>query len=98
MLQGQNPPHSDAAAPPLLRDGDQPFVLELRSRISALRLEFSDTASPENWRRLHPDMVIVCFDISSRPSLASLQRVVGSLLVSSLPVSLSPLSPFLGPS
>ncbi|OAA67218.1 Rho-like protein [Niveomyces insectorum RCEF 264] len=62
-----------AHAPPLLRDSDQPFVFELRSRTQAFRLEFSDTASPENWRCLRPDVVVLCYDVSHRPSLASLQ-------------------------
>ncbi|KAL1901428.1 hypothetical protein Sste5346_001833 [Sporothrix stenoceras] len=67
-------------APPLLRDSDQPFVLELRSRIAAFRLEFSDTKSPENWRCLQPDLVVLCYDISHRPSLMSLQgRWIGEV-------------------
>ncbi len=65
-----------APAPPLLRDSDQPFVLELNARTSAFRLEFSDTESPENWRCLRPDLVVLCYDISSRPSLVSLQTKV----------------------
>lgn len=68
------------APPPLLRDSDQPFVLELRSRIAAFRLEFSDTESPENWRCLQPDLVVLCYDISHRPSLTSLQtRWIGEV-------------------
>ncbi|CAK7198892.1 hypothetical protein SEUCBS139899_001560 [Sporothrix eucalyptigena] len=63
-----------AEPPPLLRDSDQPFVVELRTRIAAFRLEFSDTASPENWRCLPPpDLVVLCYDISRRSTLTSLQ-------------------------
>ncbi|EFX04233.1 Rho-like protein [Grosmannia clavigera kw1407] len=72
LLRRESGLASDKSAPPLLRDGDQPFVLDLRTCLVTLRLEFSDTASPENWRCLRPDMIIMCFDISSRPSLASL--------------------------
>ncbi|EPE06273.1 transforming protein rho [Ophiostoma piceae UAMH 11346] len=59
----------------LLRDGDQPFVIELRTRVAYLQLEFSDTASPDDWRRLEPDMIILCYDINRRSSLVSLQDV-----------------------
>ncbi len=61
---------------PLLRDLDQPFVFELRSRKAAFRLEFYDTASPDNWRLLRPDLVVLGYDISQRLSLLNLQRVV----------------------
>ena len=56
----------------LLRDEDQPFVIELRTRVAYLQLEFSDTASPDDWRHLEPDMVILCYDINRRSSLVSL--------------------------
>ncbi|CAK7239590.1 MAG: hypothetical protein STHCBS139747_001021 [Sporothrix thermara] len=65
---------ASSSSPPLLRDEDQPFVVELRTRIAAFRLEFSDTASPEHWRcRPPPDIVVLCYDISRRPTLTSLQ-------------------------
>jgi hypothetical protein len=60
----------------LLRDLDQPFIFELRARTSNYRLEFHDTSSPENWRLLRPDLVILCYDISQRLSLLNMQRVV----------------------
>lgn len=59
----------------LLRDLDQPFIFELRARTSNYRLEFHDTSSPENWRLLRPDLVIICYDISQRLSLLNMQRV-----------------------
>jgi hypothetical protein len=55
---------------------DQPFVFEIRSRKGQYRFQFYDTSSPENWQLLHPDLVIICYDISQRLSLINLQRVV----------------------
>lgn len=60
----------------LLRDMDQPFIFEARNKRGGYRLEFFDTSSPENWRLLEPDMVIICYDISQRLSLINMQRVV----------------------
>ena len=71
----------------LLRDMDQPFVFEIRSRKGQYRFEFCDTSSPENWRLLRPDLVILCYDISQRLSLINLQRVVRS---ESLPEAANP--------
>jgi Ras homolog gene family, member A len=59
-----------------LRDIDQPFVFDLKTRRSTLRLELRDTASPDSWRLLEPDLVLLCYDISQRLSLINLQRVV----------------------
>ncbi|KAK3344079.1 P-loop containing nucleoside triphosphate hydrolase protein [Lasiosphaeria hispida] len=59
----------------LLRDIDQPFVFEIRSRKGLYRFEFFDTSSPETWKLLRPNLVIICFDISQRLSLINLQRV-----------------------
>lgn len=39
-------------------------------------MEFYDTNSPENWRLLEPDLVIICYDISQRLSLINMQRLV----------------------
>jgi hypothetical protein len=60
----------------LLRDIDQPFIFEARNRAGAYRLEFYDTSSPENWRLLEPDVIIICYDISQRLSLINMQRLV----------------------
>ncbi|KAI1322713.1 P-loop containing nucleoside triphosphate hydrolase protein [Xylariaceae sp. FL0255] len=59
---------------PLLRDIDQPFAFELRNRKYSYRIEFYDTASPENWRLLEPDVILICYDISRRSSLESVQQ------------------------
>ncbi|KAI1846559.1 hypothetical protein JX265_010678 [Neoarthrinium moseri] len=59
----------------LLRDTDQPFVFEVKNRKGGYRLEFYDTESPENWRLLEPDLIIICYDISQRLSLINMQRV-----------------------
>ena len=56
---------------------DQPFVFEIRSRKGPYRFEFYDTSSPESWRLLRPDLVVLCYDISHRLTLINLQRVVG---------------------
>ncbi|KAL3428176.1 Rho-like small GTPase [Phlyctema vagabunda] len=58
----------------LLRDGDQPFVFDIRFFDRPYRFEFYDTGSPENWRLLKPHVVVLCYDISSRLSLINVQR------------------------
>ncbi|KAK1761384.1 GTP-binding protein RHO4 [Echria macrotheca] len=74
ISQGRHALHGPATIT-LLRDLDQPFVFEIRSRIGKYRFEFYDTSSPESWRLLQPDLVIICYDISQRLSLINLQRV-----------------------
>ncbi|KAI0876553.1 P-loop containing nucleoside triphosphate hydrolase protein [Hypoxylon argillaceum] len=59
----------------LLQDINQPFIFELRNRRRAYRLEFYDTACPEDWRLLEPDLILICYDISQRLSLINMQRV-----------------------
>ncbi|KAL2159983.1 hypothetical protein VTH06DRAFT_1638 [Thermothelomyces fergusii] len=71
----------------LLRDGDQPFVFDIRTRKGLYRLEFYDTSSPENWRLLRPDLVIICYDISQRLSLINLHRVWIKEVRSAFPAS-----------
>lgn len=39
------------------------------------RFEFSDTASPEHYTLLKPDVVILCYDITDRKSLINVQQV-----------------------
>ncbi|KAI1471324.1 P-loop containing nucleoside triphosphate hydrolase protein [Daldinia caldariorum] len=63
----------------LLRDIDQPFIFEIRNRRRGYRLEFYDTSSPEDWRLLEPDLVLICYDISQRLSLINMQRVVSKV-------------------
>lgn len=60
----------------LLRDIDQPFIFEISFGRRQYRLELYDTSSPENWRLLQPDLVLICYDISQRLSLMNLQRLV----------------------
>ncbi|KAI8948511.1 P-loop containing nucleoside triphosphate hydrolase protein [Xylaria longipes] len=59
----------------LLEDRDQPFIFELRNRRRAYRLEFYDTAFPDDWRLLEPDLILICYGISQRPSLINMERV-----------------------
>lgn len=72
----------------LLRDSDQPFVFEARNRRASYRFEYYDTSSPENWRLLRPDLVIICFDISQRLSLINMQRLVCTTAPGVPPVAL----------
>lgn len=69
----------DASKEPInpLRDGDQPFDLDIRFLDRPYRLKFYDTASPENWTLLEPNVVVLCYDISSRPSLVNIKNRVG---------------------
>ncbi|KAK4189954.1 GTP-binding protein RHO4 [Podospora australis] len=59
----------------MLRDMDQPFVFDIHARKGQYRFEFYDTSSPESWRLLRPNIVIICYDISQRLSLINMQRV-----------------------
>ena len=61
---------------PLLRDMDQPFIFEINLSAKQYRLELYDTSSPENWRLLEPDVVIICYDISQRMTLINMKRYV----------------------
>ncbi|TDZ74735.1 GTP-binding protein rho2 [Colletotrichum trifolii] len=58
----------------LLRDIDQPFIFEIKLGAKPYRMEFYDTNSPENWRLLEPDIVILCYDISQRLTLINMRR------------------------
>lgn len=60
----------------LLKDIEQPFLFEVSFGGRQYRLEFYDTSSPDNWRLLRPDLILICYDISQRLSLINLQRVV----------------------
>lgn len=60
----------------LLRNIDQPYIFEVKMGVKPYRLEFYDNDSPESWRLLDPDMVVLCFDISQRLSLINIQRRV----------------------
>ncbi|KAI9810806.1 MAG: hypothetical protein M1832_001108 [Thelocarpon impressellum] len=57
-----------------LRDLDQPFVYSIHLFNRPYRLEFSDTASPTNYTLLNPKVVILCYDVSNRATLASIEE------------------------
>jgi Ras family protein A len=56
----------------VLRDSDQPFAFNITLYRRPYALNFYDTASPTNYQLLHPDFLILCYDISSRSSLHSI--------------------------
>ncbi|KAN0090340.1 P-loop containing nucleoside triphosphate hydrolase protein, partial [Hyaloscypha variabilis] len=66
--------HSSKGPISLLRDNDQPFIFDISFFNRPYRFEFYDTSSPENWTLLKPDMIILCYNISSRLSLINVQR------------------------
>jgi GTPase SAR1 family protein len=70
---------------PILRDMDQPFNFDIKLSDKEYRLHFYDTSSPESWRLLDPDVIIICFDISQRLSLINMKRYVS--LSGSCPVA-----------
>ena len=39
------------------------------------RFEFYDTASPQNYTLLNPNLVILCYDISDRRTLSNVQQI-----------------------
>jgi Ras family protein A len=53
---------------------DQPFNFDIKLSDKEYRLHFYDTSSPESWRLLDPDVIIICFDISQRLSLINMKR------------------------
>jgi hypothetical protein len=55
---------------------DQPFNFDIKLSSKEYRLHFYDTSSPENWRLLDPDVIIICYDISQRLSLINMKRYV----------------------
>jgi Ras family protein A len=68
-------PQNDDLPPyelPKLRDSDQPYAFDITLYGRPYRIRFYDTASPTNYTLLHPSVVILCYDISSRASLESL--------------------------
>ncbi|CEJ79889.1 Putative Small GTPase superfamily [[Torrubiella] hemipterigena] len=68
---------------PLLRDIDQPFKFNVNLGGQSRILEFYDTSSPDNWRLLDPDVVILCYDISQRLSLINMKRYVSCIVYKS---------------
>ncbi|CAA9956423.1 GTPase SAR1 [Pyrenophora teres f. maculata] len=57
---------------PKLRDQDQPHAFDITLYARPYRLQFYDTSSPTHYTLLHPHFVILCYDISRRPTLDSL--------------------------
>lgn len=58
-----------------LCDLDQPFLYEIRMYNRPYRFEFYDTDSPADYKLLHPDLALLCYDISHRRSLDNVQQV-----------------------
>ena len=58
---------------PSLLDIHQPFVFDVTTRLCTVRLEISDTCSPIPYRKLRPDALILCYDISHRATLRAVQ-------------------------
>ncbi|OBT66438.1 hypothetical protein VE03_04815 [Pseudogymnoascus sp. 23342-1-I1] len=75
ISQGAAGQQADRSIAPL-RDGDQPFAYDIKFCNRPFRFQLYDTASPENWKLLHPDVVVLCFDISQRLSMIHMQRHV----------------------
>jgi hypothetical protein len=71
-----NTGHSSGGPITLLRDGDQPFIFDIRFFNRPYRFEFYDTASPVSWKLLNPKLIVLCYDISSRLSLINMKRFV----------------------
>ncbi|KAL8958543.1 MAG: hypothetical protein Q9193_004423 [Seirophora villosa] len=60
---------------PVLHDLDQPFIFDISMYNRPYRFEFFDTASPENYTLLQPDLILLCYDITDRRSLINIQEV-----------------------
>ncbi|CAG8908460.1 unnamed protein product [Penicillium egyptiacum] len=59
----------------LLRDGDQPFIYDIRFSKKTFTLELYDTSNPnQHWTTLRPDVVVLAFDISNRDTLVGLKE------------------------
>lgn len=58
---------------PTIRNLDQPFPFDIRLYNRSYRFLFSDTSSPTNFTLLQPSVIVLCYDISSPPTLNSLQ-------------------------
>ncbi|KAH0559725.1 hypothetical protein GP486_003761 [Trichoglossum hirsutum] len=64
----------DSESLPVLHDLDQPFVFDVKLFNRPYRFEFCDTASPRNYTLLHPDVVVLCYDISNPESLTAVKE------------------------
>ncbi|KAJ6072081.1 hypothetical protein N7499_010095 [Penicillium canescens] len=67
-------PGASANTLELLRDGDQPFIYDIRFSRKTFTLELYDTSNPnQHWSTLKPDVVVLAFDISNRETLDGLK-------------------------
>lgn len=57
---------------PKLNDLNQPFEFRMRIQGQRWRFHFYDTSSPLHYTQIQPNLIVLCFDISSRASLESL--------------------------
>jgi Ras family protein A len=62
----------------MLRDIDQPYIFGIKTGTKQFQFQFFDTSSPDNWRTLDPDAIVICYDISQRLSLINMQRYVSA--------------------
>ncbi|KAF2704737.1 P-loop containing nucleoside triphosphate hydrolase protein [Pleomassaria siparia CBS 279.74] len=71
-------PHGSEDLPPYalpkLRDLNQPFTFNISLYARPYTLHFHDTASPTHYTLLRPNFVILCYDISKRSTLTSVQN------------------------
>lgn len=78
----QNGPSSKSPKPgkpvpiTLLSDNNQPFIFEISAARQPFRFQFYDTSCPEDWTNITPNLIVLCYDISSRLSLINAQRLV----------------------
>ena len=75
LSHGANSIRQRTTGIPLLRDLDQPFVYDIRMYNRPYRFEFYDTASPQHYTLLKPDLVVLCYDVSHRRSLENMRQV-----------------------
>lgn len=60
----------------ILRDSDQPFIYDIKFSKKKFTLELYDTSNPnQHWTSLHPNVVVLAFDISNRQTLDGLRGV-----------------------
>lgn len=78
ISKGSAPHYTTTPLTPL-RDLDQPFIFDITFYNRPYRFEFYDTASPQHYSMLEPNVIVLCYDISSRLSLINVQRFVSLL-------------------
>ncbi|KAF1349783.1 P-loop containing nucleoside triphosphate hydrolase protein [Delphinella strobiligena] len=66
-------PHNLSTDLPILKDLNQPFCFDVKFSARSFRLEFYDTSSPTSYTLLQPSVIILCYDVTSRASLRSVQ-------------------------